>query len=249
MIFETLEKHLSLYLIISFCSIILFVFFLTLSMFFYPDGLSPTGYNGFDGYSFWKNYISDLGMTHTFGGVPNPVSSLFLLIGIITLSIGGSLFYLLAFIAFSNDNENDNEKDNDNRSTTRLSATGSIFGIVACIFLLGISIFPKDTKLELHEIASILFFLFTFAAVLIYNQIILKHADISNKYTILGYIFILCVVIYAIVPKLIFPQLNDETQFIFKPASQKIAVISLLMTILNYILMIKEIKLNKNETS
>jgi len=204
-------------------------------MIFYPDGLSPTGYNGFDGYSFWNNFISDLGMTHSFGGVPNPISTLFLLIGIITLSVGGSLFYLLAFIVFSNDKKN-------NSTTTRLSAIGSIFGIVACIFLLGISIFPKDTELLLHEITSTIFFLFTFAAVLFYNRIIIINEDISNKYTILGYIFIICGVIYAIVPKLIIPQLDDETQFIFKPASQKIAVFSLLIAMLNYILMINKQK-------
>jgi hypothetical membrane protein len=201
-------------------------------MIFYPDGLSSTGYNGFDGYSFWNNYISDLGMTHTFRGVPNPISSLFLLVGIITLSIGGTLFYLLAFIVFSN----------DNKSMIRLSAVGSIFGIVGIVFLLGIVIFPKDTEIELHEITSILFFLFTFAAVLVYNRIIFIHEDLSNKYTIIGYLFVICGLIYAIVPNLIFPQLGDESQSIFKPTAQKFAVISLLVAMFNYIFMIKEMK-------
>jgi hypothetical membrane protein len=203
-------------------------------MIFYPDGLSSTGYNGFDGYSFWRNFISDLGMTHTFGGIPNPISSLFLLIGIILLLIGVTLFYLLAFIVFSN----------ENKSMIRLSAVGSIFGIVGCVFLLSIAIFPKDTEIELHEIMSLLFFSFTFAAVLVYNRIIFIHEDLSNKYTIIGYIFIICGLIYAIVPKLIFPQLDDESQSIFKPAAQKLVVISLLVAMLNYIFMIKDIKSN-----
>ena len=232
MILNNLEKHWRSLLLISFSSVLFFLLFLILGMIFYPDGLSSIGYNGFDGYSFWNNYISDLGMTHTFGGVPNPVSSLFLLIGIIILSIGSSLFYLLVFSVFSNVNKN----------MIGLSTISTISGIIGCIFLLGVSIFPKDTELELHEIISFLFFGFTIIAVVIYNHIILKNDALSNKYTLLGYLFIICGLIYAIVPKFIFPQLDDETLYTFKPTSQKIVVISLLVALINYMLMIKRVK-------
>jgi len=201
-------------------------------MIFYPDGLSTIGYNGFEGYSFWNNFISDLGMINTFGGIPKPVSSIFLLIGIIILAIGGSLFYIISHVIFREGNE----------TITKLSAIASIFGIFGCLFSLGVPLFPKDTELVLHEIFSVLFFLFCFIAVLIFNRIIFLTEELSNKNTILGYIFIICGLIYVIVPKVIFPQFDDETQFIFKPTSQKIAVISLLVALLNYIYMIGSFK-------
>ncbi|MHA1147844.1 MAG: DUF998 domain-containing protein [Promethearchaeota archaeon] len=226
------EKYWREFLIISFSSIVLFIFFLTMSMLFYPDGSSSIGYNGYDGYSFWNNFISDLGMTHTFKGNSNSISPLFLLAGIVILSIGGSLFYLLTFIIFSNEDKN----------SIRLSAIVATSGIVSLIFLLGVSIFPKDTYPQLHELTSTLFFLLTFAAIIIYNYLIHLQENISDKYTITGYIFIICSLIYVLVPKLIFPQLDDETQSIFKPVSQKVAVISLLVALVNYIWMVIDIK-------
>lgn len=232
--FNGLEKHWKPSLLISFCSIVTFVLCLISSMIYYPDGTSATGYNGFDRYSFWSNFISDLGMTKTFGGIPNPVSSTLLFIGILVLSIGGSIFYLLACSILGNKEE---EKDN-----STLTAVGSVIGIIGNFFLLGVSLFPKDTELLLHEITSVTFFLLSFIAVLIYNRVIILRKDISNKYTILGYIFVICGLIYAIVPKWIIPQFDDESQFIFKPASQKIAVISLLLAMINYMLLIKKMQ-------
>lgn len=205
-----------------------------LSMIFYPDGISATGYNGFDGYSFWNNFISDLGMTQTFGGEPKAASSILLFIGLLILSIGGTIFYLLAFSVLGI-----KEEENDN---SMLAAIGSTIGIIGNILLLGVSLFPKDTELLLHEITSVAFFLLSFIAVLIYNRIIILRKDISNKYTILGYIFVVCGLIYAIVPKLIIPHFDNESQSIFKPASQKIAVISLLLAMINYIILVKNLK-------
>ena len=232
MAFKSFEKHWKSLLITSLFSVVFFILFLTLAMIFYPDGSSPTGYNGFDGYSFWKNFISDLGMTHTFQNSPNTLSPVFLGFGITILSIGGSVFYLLAYSIFNEESV----------AIKRLSAIGSISGISGCIFLLGVSVFPKDADLELHEITSGLFFLLTFVALLVYNRLIFMRREISNRYTIAGYVFVICGLIYAIVPKLIFPQLDDEATFIFKPASQKIAVISLLVAMVNYMVMIKAFK-------
>jgi len=122
-----------------------------------------------DGYKFWDNYISDLGMLVTFLDIPNPVSSSLLTAAFIVHSLGSALFFLLLSACLSVDLpenykktvktlSNDSSYMPNNGLYARMKRNviihmekymndwtiyGLICGILSAVFIHGVYIFPK----------------------------------------------------------------------------------------------------------
>tara|TARA_B100000315_G_C14230990_1_gene430933 strand:- start:8 stop:643 length:636 start_codon:yes stop_codon:yes gene_type:complete len=163
----------------------LFIVFIIIAMFSYPgstylDKLSP-------GYSFTRNFLSDLGRTISFSGEVNFISSqifnmsLMLAGGVITL------FYLHVRKIFLES------------AQWMYALGGSFFGILGGLSLVGVGLTPADLYLDLHIICATWLFRFFFVASICYSWVIFRHSRVENKYA-LGYIVFTCsILLYILV--------------------------------------------------
>ena len=161
-----------------------FIFSVILASFLYPGG------NIFDpeqiGYSFTKNYLSDLGGYKSRSGDINFLSS-FIFNSSMFLYLGSGIGFLFVPTLFKK-----------NKKTYLLSIAGSIFFCVGCSFFAGVGLTPHDIYQDLHGYFAKNAFRLLVPASILY-VIVLYKSSVENKYTLitLGYlIFTFAYVIY-----------------------------------------------------
>jgi hypothetical protein len=115
-----------------------FIALTTIAMFFYPGGMSnnPTS----QGYSFFQNFFSELGLTQGWGGQPNTISAVLFFIALAGAGAGLTLFFILFPQFFW-----------QTRSGKWLGIVGSLFGIVAGICFVGVAFTPANLFLDAHK--------------------------------------------------------------------------------------------------
>ena len=166
-------------LILCVASFVVYVFFNLLAMFFYPGGTSSD--RDAEGYLFFENFFSDLGMVRTYGGQPKTLSLFFFASSLVLMGTAFVLFFLLMPGYFN---------------TTKLervsSRIGSVGGILAGISCLGIAVSPWDLCSGVHLIfvyslsASFLLSVFSyFIAVLANRRYPNRYAAVFAFYTII----------------------------------------------------------------
>jgi hypothetical membrane protein len=96
-----------------------------------------------------------------------------------------------------------------------LGLIGSLSGLLATPFLIGLGVYPSDTQSLEHDFFARCFFLAFAFAILLYSLAILFNQEYSNIYSIIGLMIFLLVIIYVFVP------LYD-----FGPLTQKVIVYS-----------------------
>jgi hypothetical protein len=116
---------------------IISVILISIAMLFYAGG-TPDNPN-IQGYSFWGNTLSNLGMTVAYSGKINTISMILFIIAIIVRSVSLIPFYLALQLFF-----------NEVRREKWLSKIGSIFGIVSSISSIVIAFTPVDILEEPH---------------------------------------------------------------------------------------------------
>jgi hypothetical protein len=133
---------------------VLYIVLTGVAMFFYPGGtLSDPSTHG---YSFFKNFFSDLGVSHTTSGAPNFVSA--------SLFFSATMLAGLAVIMFSLAFPQFFQKAGAGHIQ---SMAFSVFGTSAGVSLVGVAFTPADILLGAHIQFSFWFFrLFTIAAFL-----------------------------------------------------------------------------------
>jgi hypothetical membrane protein len=164
---------------------VLFVVLTIVAMFFYAGGtlVDPTT----TGYSFTTNYFSDLGLTWCHARVPNTVSAI-LFITALTMAGGGLVLFFLAFPRFFT----------RTRSGKILSVIGSLFGVLAGFFFIGVALTPANLVLETH-LAVMMWAFRTFTmAIICYTIAIFREPDYSNRFGAVFVAFAILLVAYVL---------------------------------------------------
>ncbi len=161
-----------------------FIFSVIVASFLYPGG------NIFEleqiGYSFTKNYLSDLGGYKSRSGEVNFLSS-FIFNSSMVLYLGSGIGFLFVPTLFKK-----------NKKIYLLSIIGSFFFFSGCFFFAGVGLTPHDLYQDFHgHFAKNAFRLLVPASIL--YVIVLYKSSVENKYTLvtLGYlIFTFAYVLY-----------------------------------------------------
>jgi hypothetical membrane protein len=146
-----------------------YAIFISAAMFFYAGGSlnNPDA----QGYSFWTNFLSDLGRARGYSGKSNTISSiLFTLV----YSLFGILLipFLIAVTHFFEKNQNER----------RLSKLGTGFGIVSAITLIGIAFTPWDIYTVAHGIFTGLQPIVVVLSLVFYSIAMFRNKKYPNRY-------------------------------------------------------------------
>jgi hypothetical protein len=195
-----------------------FVVLTAAAMLFYPGGtrVDPTT----SGYSFFVNFFSDLGLTHTTAGQPNTVSAI-LFVTALTLAGGGLVLFFLAYPRFFS----------GSRSGKVLSGTGSLFGVITGLCFVGVAFTPADLFLEAHAAFVIWAFRAFPLAAILYLVAIFRQRDVPNRY---GWVFVAfagLLVLYLLLLT-VGPALDSAQGIAIQATGQKVIVYASIVSIL-----------------
>ncbi len=196
----------------------LFVMLTLIAMFFYPGG-SLSGQQT-AGYSFFKNFFSELGFTVTSSGQPNQVSAALFFIALSMAGSGLALFSLAFPQFFWN-------------STTGkiLSVLGSIFGVLSGVCFVGVAFAPANLYLEVHKNFVLWAFRLFPAAAFFYAIAIFRQPGYPKQY---GWIFVafgILLVLYILLLEK-GPEADTAQGLITQATGQKIIVYASLISIM-----------------
>ena len=166
----------------------IFVVLNIIAMLSYPGGtfLDDTT----TGYSFTRNFLSDLGRTLSYAGEVNFLSSQLFNMTLILSGVVFANFYLHVRKVFAEDNQR------------TLSLIGSFFGVLGGLSLAGVGLTPADLYLDLHMICATWLFRFFFVASLCYSMVIFLHSQFENKYAMGYLLFTLSILFYILISEL-----------------------------------------------
>jgi hypothetical protein len=138
-------------------------------------------------YLFWHNYFSDLGRTIAHSGIPNTNS---FILFTISLSIWG-FFQIPYYIVIP-------KFFKDSKSLKKYYLTGSLFGIFAGLFYVGIAFTPSDTTDLFHDMFVFLGFGSVFLSLIFYSVTIIKDKNYKRSYGIVHAISAVILGVYFI---------------------------------------------------
>ena len=142
-------------------------FFMTfLAAFLYPGGYDYFGY-----------YFSDLGAVVARNGDPNLISRILFFIALTLLALILIPFWLVIRSLFT-----------EFKKEKILGKIGSTLGVISSPFLIGIALFPFDTQIESHFLATLAFVLLFVLATLLYSISIILNQNYPNYFGIIGFI-------------------------------------------------------------
>ncbi len=146
-----------------------YAIFISASMLFYAGGSlnNPEA----QGYSFWTNFLSDLGRTRSYSGKPNTISSILFTIAYLLFAIL-LIPFLLAVPHFFDGNQREK----------RLSKLGSVFGILSAITLIGIAFTPWDIYTVAHGIFAVIQPLTVVLSLVLYSIAMFHNKEYPNRY-------------------------------------------------------------------
>jgi hypothetical protein len=186
-----------------------FVVLTLVAMLFYPGGThaDPTT----KGYSFLRNFFSNLGLTETMSGVPNLASFLLFTIAMVLAGAALALFFVVFPSLFSS-----------SPMTKWLSRVGSIAGILSGLAYIGVAL-PANLYLEAHTLSVQIAFLSFFVAVLFYIPALFLEGDYPKTY---AWVFIAFAILLGIYVWLMFkgPSTDTPNGLIIQATGQKIIV-------------------------
>jgi len=129
------------------------------------------------GYDYLSYYFSDLGATVAKNGEANPISSKMFTTTLMVTAVTLVPFWVAIRSLFTT-----------SRIEGWLSAIGTILGALSSPFIIGVAVFPMDTMLESHFIATLVFFSLFTGASLLYSAAIILNKGYPNRYGIVGLI-------------------------------------------------------------
>lgn len=176
------EKWREWIFIFNMISIIQYFILIHIAMFFYPGGtrLEPN----VQGYSFFSNFISDLGLTRSYSGDPNTISYVLFTISMITSGISSILFYIAIIHFFKTKNQK------------RLINLTSLFGIIIGISIIGAGLTPWDIYAESHDRFAETSFITTVITTFFYILAIFDNETYPNRYAYVLIAYMLVSIIF-----------------------------------------------------
>ena len=166
----------------------IFVVLNIIAMLSYPGGTFLD--DATTGYSFTRNFLSDLGRTLSYAGEVNFLSSQLFNMTLILSGVVFAIFYLHLRKIFTADNQR------------TLALIGSFFGVLGGLSLAGVGLTPADLYLDLHMICATWLFRFFFVASLCYSMVIFLHSQFENKYAMGYLLFTLSILFYILISEL-----------------------------------------------
>jgi len=164
--FSDFKKIGKLSCILTIFGVIQFFILTFLATFFYPGGYDYFGY-----------YFSDLGAVTARNGDPNPTSRILFFIALILLALILIPFWLTTRSLFLESNRG-----------KILGKISSILGVVSSPFLIGVALFPLDTQLDPHFLATFVFVLLFVSATLLYSISMILNQNYPKHFGVIGFI-------------------------------------------------------------
>lgn len=157
-----------------------YVILIFLAMVFYPGG-TPTNPNT-RGYTFWENWLSDLGLIKSHSGENNIVSMVLFTVALTFWGIALIPFFIALRLLFT-----------EGKLEKILSTIGSILGVIAAIGLIGIAYTPADILGLLHITFVYIAYLSLFILGVIYSIVLFKSKRLPIQYAI---VFLIWTIIF-----------------------------------------------------
>ena len=187
---------------------ILFILLQIIGMLVYPGG---TMYDvSTIGYSFSKNFFSDMGAYVARNGEPNYLSMIIFALSLTIVGITFSLYYLFLPRVLGND-----------RTNYLLASTGTLFAIGGSICMIGTGFTPSDIVFAPHVFfANNIFHCFLVTA-LLYTIVLFRSDSLKKRYAM----FFISIFIYVGILQYGPSANSGESAMIFQVLSQKMIVI------------------------
>lgn len=157
-----------------------FVVLTAVAMWLYPGGTydDPTT----EGYSFFGNYFSDLGLTETLLGESNRISSLLFATALALAGICLVLFFMVMPHHFTN-----------RREARLLSVAGSAFGVLSGISYIGVALAPANLSIDTHMTFIYAASVSSFLTAILYAGAILLTEGYANAFAFVFMAFALII--------------------------------------------------------
>ena len=194
------------------CAALLFILLQLLGMRVYPGG---TMYDASSqGYSFSKNFFSDMGAYAARNGDPNYFSMILFAMSLTIVGITFISYYLLLPRLLGND-----------RINYILAWAGTLFAIGGSVCMIGTGFTPSDVVFAPHVFfANNIFHCFLVTA-LLYTIVIFRSDGLRKRYAIGYAMFFLSIFIYVMILQYGPSANSGESALIFQVLSQKVIVI------------------------
>jgi hypothetical protein len=160
---KSLEQLLCL---VSIFGVLQFILLTFVAGIFYPGGYDYGGY-----------YFSDLGAVMARNGDANLISSKIFTVTLTVIALTFMPFWIIIRSLFT-----------ESRVERVLSNVGSALGLLSSPFIVGVGMYPIDTKLETHFIVTLTFFSLFTVATLLYSIAIILNQKYPNHLGITGLI-------------------------------------------------------------
>ena len=174
------------------------------------------------GYSFSKNFFSDLGRSVSFSGESNLVSFILFNSCIILSGFAFILFFFEFYLLFRR-----------NVINRYLAMFGTLFGVLGGACLMGVGLFPIDLYHESHKLSAIWTFRFFFPCTLLYGIALFRSPRFVNlmAYGYLTWSFL--VLSYVLVSEIgsVTPSYQTVDALIFQIVAQKLIVFTFILNI------------------
>ena len=156
--------------------VVQFLLLTFLAAFFYPGGYDYFGY-----------YFSDLGAVIARNGEPNSISAISFSVALTIVALALIPFWLILRSIFT-----------ESRVGRVLSTLGSILGLTSSPFIIGVALFPIDTQLDTHIIATLIFFSLFVSSTIFYSIAIMLNQNHSNYFGLVGIVlFVVSLAIFV----------------------------------------------------
>ncbi len=201
---------------------LLFFLLITISMILYPGGTKAD--HNTQGYSFFTNFLSDLGESVALNGQPN-IPSMVLFLTAMTLAGIATLLFSLAFtqlfvLA---------------RRSIWFSHIGALLGVIAGICLIGVGIVPENLISWLHNACIYAGLMIFVAAYIFFFLAMVRTKGLAKRiywvYYVLGVVFIVYTIIASWVT-LFGPAPDTLAWVVIQSTGQKIIVYAALLGLL-----------------
>jgi len=188
---------------------LLFLVFTIVGMFTYAGGTHSNPDS--PGYSFFRNFFSSLGMTVAPNGESNTVSLVLFILAMFCAGLALIVYFIVEPKFFW-----------DSLPLKMLSSLGSIFGVIAGAFFIGVA-FPGDLYPDLHGFFTLNAFRTFLIAVIFYLIAILINRRYPKRYAIVYAAFAVMLFVYILL-MMYGPGFDDPNGEVIQATSQKLIV-------------------------